>query len=404
MKEVVIFGGGSVGRGFVGEICSDAGMRVRIFDMQASLIEGINKDEGYLHFTISNSGRSEKWIKPAHADFSSNQAAVNEAILQADLIASSVGAGVLPKIMPALAEALEARIKTRPEPINILLCENLHGVAALTREWLHSYLKDISTDLFDEKVGLLTTSIGRMIPVATDELLALHPAAIQVEPYKFLPYDIHAVKGEMPDVPYLHGEAEVDFNYYADRKLYVHNMGHSMCAYLAEYFDYEYISEAINDSQIRYFVHQAMNESAHALAKKYGQNEDLILAHVGDLLFRFSNKLLYDTAERVGRDPKRKTARGDRFLGAFEMCLETGSECQFVSLALAAGLRKLQLEFSYSDEEVFEYLNAQEFSLLAEGGEKMELLKKQYQALADGFDFSSQLALINEKYHVSKIV
>lgn len=61
-------------------------------------------------------------------------------------------------------------------------------------------LKDLLTDEekkhFDEKVGLVEASIGRMVPVQTEEMKDGDPMRVCVERYGFLPVDKAAFKGE----------------------------------------------------------------------------------------------------------------------------------------------------------------------------------------------------------------
>lgn len=77
----------------------------------------------------------------------------------------------------------------------------------------------------DKNLGLLQSSIGRMVPPLTPDERALDPLLITVEEYALLPVDSAAFKGEIPKlagiVPY------APFSFYVKKKLYVHNMGHA---------------------------------------------------------------------------------------------------------------------------------------------------------------------------------
>jgi mannitol-1-phosphate/altronate dehydrogenase len=65
-----------------------------------------------------------------------------------------------------------------------------------------------------------------------------------------------------------------------------------------------------------------------------------------DLLFRFSNKALGDTCERVGREPERKLSASDRLVGARKLCREEGSGTAFLDLAIGAALHRYLREQS----------------------------------------------------------
>ncbi len=175
-----------------------------------------------------------------------------------------------------------------------------------------------------------------MVPVQTEEMKAGNPLRICAEKYDFLPVDKAAFKGEIPDiknmVPY------EPFDFYIKRKLYVHNMGHAICAYLGLYTHKDYIYEAIDDINIQSIVQNAMLESAMALTHKYRMPTEDLVKHFQNLLYRFTNKALKDTCKRVGADPRRKLSPTDRLIGASQLCLEGNISPVFISIGTAAAI------------------------------------------------------------------
>ena len=396
--KALIFGAGSVGRGFIAQLFHHAGMEVVFADVLPGIIEAINREHAYPHYTVRTGSVTEEILNHVSAIRSDNAEAVDRAVLEADILATAVGARVLAILAPSLARALKKRMDAGRPPLNILLCENLHGVAKIMRTYLLQAMPEMNAAAFDANVGLLATSIERMIPVASEEMLRKHPAAIRVEPYPFLPYDSNAVRGRMPEIPNLIPSGSIRFEFYADRKLYVHNMGHCSCAYLAAYYGDEYIWQTVARPEVRYVLRAAMMESSMALAKAYDADLQVLLARVDDLLYRFSNRGLADTAERVGRDPKRKLAAGDRFLGSYELCLRQGIPARYTSLALALGLLRLEKEAPLDAEGGIEaYLRSQNAKVL-ELPEAWELLQEQIASLRKGFCFEEQLALAERIY------
>ncbi len=131
---------------------------------------------------------------------------------------------------------------------------------------------------FDETVGLVEASIGRMVPVQTEEMKDGEPMRVCVEKYGFLPVDKAAFKGEIPEiknmVPY------EPFDFYIKRKLYIHNMGHATCAYLGDLLGLEYIYQSIAVPEIRVLVQNAMQESQMALSKHYGVPAVALQEHI----------------------------------------------------------------------------------------------------------------------------
>ncbi len=232
----------------------------------------------------------------------------------------------------------------------------------------------------DERLGLAETSIGRMIPAAPPE--PGQPATlIRVEPYRVLPYDANALKGPEPQVEGLFPVRDVPFAFYSDHKLFLHNMGHCMCAYLGERRGYEYIWHAIGDPEIRALVRAAMTQSALA-------------RHIDDLIARFGNRALGDTVERVGRDPIRKLAPEDRILGAYRLAAEQGSPHSYLSLAAAVGTARLAAESEWSDERARAHIEDALFGD-ADESEDRALYRAQLAALEKGFDWAAQTALLD---------
>ena len=160
----VIFGAGSVGRGFIGQLFAESRLEVVFVDVVPQIIDGINRDGCYPHLTVSNAGRIKTSVGPARAINSEDIQQVIEAVSHADILATAVGAGALAKIAEPLARGLARRHEINRLPVNILLCENLHAAATYMKDQLSLHLEDSICDQVLERVGLLETSIGRMIP------------------------------------------------------------------------------------------------------------------------------------------------------------------------------------------------------------------------------------------------
>lgn len=342
----VVFGAGNVGRGLLGQVFSQAGLEVVFVDVDDALVSALSGDRMYRHFTVDNDSRTERVIEPVTAIRADDPAAVEAALATASVAATCVGVRVLPTVCRTIAPALLARIEAGAPPLNLLLAENLHEAPAKVRQWLADAEPALDTLLEAGAAGLIATSIGRMIPAPREDLREFGPAVIEVEPYCHLPIDAAAIRGEFPSVPAVVIDPGVPFDYYADRKLFVHNMGHSTCAYLGRLLGDDFIWQSIARPEVRALVRGAMVESASALACHYRHPVGPLLDHVDDLIYRFGNRALGDTVERVGRDPRRKLAAGDRLLGAHRLCLSQGVDPRHIRVGIAAGLSQLADEES----------------------------------------------------------
>ncbi|MDR0406373.1 MAG: mannitol dehydrogenase [Clostridiales bacterium] len=299
--RAVVYGGGNIGRGFLGQILYESGYETVFIDVNQRLIDQLNADRAYPIKIVCNAYQKELVIKNVRAAHSDGAAAE---IAAADIIFTSAGVNVLPKIAPVIKAGLEQRTTG----VDMIICENL----------LHAdeYLRGLIQP--KENIGLVEASVGRMVPVMTDDMRAGNAAMVWVEPFCTLPVDraafrnpIPAIRGMLPSAP---------FAYYIQSKLYLHNMGHAVAAYIGMRKGYEYIWQTMEDAELYQTVKNAMYAVASALCLEHGKPEAEVLAYADDLLFRFQNKYLGDTTKRVGRDTKRKLAPEDRLLGALALC------------------------------------------------------------------------------------
>lgn len=342
--KAVMYGAGSIGRGFIGALFSEIGYEVVFIDENDDVIHLINKEKTYPQI-IMNEEQPVHWIKNIRAVDGKDSEAVSNEIADADIIATALGAAVLEKVAPVIAQGLLKRWeKESSNTLDILICENLMDADVLLRDYLLKALPEDKHALFEKNVGLVETSIGRMVPPADPDLIPEdeHPLAVRVEPYDFLPVDKAAFKGMIPEykkiIPY------EPFHYYLERKLYVHNMAHVTTAFLGQYLNKTYIHEAAHDIYIQSIVRGCMTESCMMLSEKYQVPFSKLNAHMNDLLHRFKNSYLRDTVTRVARDPMRKLQPSDRLIGAARSCEALHITPVYLSFAIALALSFMEGE------------------------------------------------------------
>ena len=340
MLKFVQYGAGNIGRGFIGPLFSQAGYEVVFIDINRTVVDRLNADRAYPIRIVSDAGAEEILIRNVRAVNGLDTEKVAEEIASADIMATSVGVNVLPHIAPLLAAGFRRRwalsSPSSPRPLDVLLCENLHHAGRFMANLLKEQLAPEDIPLLDRHIGWVEASIGRMVPVMTEEMQAGNPLRVVVEAYCELPVDRDAFRGPIPAVPHLMPASP--FAFYVDRKLYIHNMGHATAAYLGQRKGYTYIWEAVENPEIRSACLAAMDESASALALEYGQSPEDLRAHAEDLVRRFGNRQLGDTVDRVGRDTLRKLAPEDRLVGAANLCLKKGLFPRHILTGIAAAL------------------------------------------------------------------
>lgn len=338
MKKAIMYGAGSIGRGFIGALFSEIGYEVVFIDVNDEIVQLINKEKTYPQI-IMDDQQSVHWVKNIRAINGNDHDAVSNEIATADIMATALGASVLEKVAPIIANGLLKRWeKDVSNTLDILICENLMDADFLMKQYLLKALPKEKYSLFEQTVGLVETSIGRMVPPADPGSISKdqHPLAVRVEAYDFLPVDKNAFKGSIPAydkiIPY------APFHYYLERKLYIHNMAHVTTAFLGKLLNKTYIHEAAQDIYIQHIVHECMIESAMMLSEKYQIPFSDLNAHIHDLLQRFKNPYLKDTVSRVIRDPLRKIQPSDRLVGAARSCETFNIKPVYLSFAIALAL------------------------------------------------------------------
>lgn len=338
MKQAVMYGGGNIGRGFIGALLSQSGYAVTFVDVAEPVVQALRENRTYPVRYVSTEGSEDVWIQNVTAVNGNDAGAVAEVIANADIMATAVGVRVLKWIVPNIVAGLRKRWAEHAKPLNIIICENLMNANLVLEGMLKEQLTEEECTVFDRTVGLVEASIGRMVPVQTEEMKDGNPLRVCVERYGFLPVDKDAFKGEIPAIRNMVPYAPFDF--YLKRKLYIHNMGHATCAYLGDILGLTYIYEAIDRAEIYIIVKNAMLESAQALARQYNAPMEALMEHISDLLHRFTNAALGDTCQRVGGDPARKLSPEDRLIGAGKLALSLGLTPSYIAVGAAAGLRR----------------------------------------------------------------
>ncbi len=335
-KTAVMFGAGSVGRGFLGQLFSESGYEVIFVDVDEELIESLNVQHSYPIHLVTNEKTEEVLVAPVRALHSRQAEEVSRAVCEAGIAATAVGARVLPWIAPLVAGGICQRAgNAKGQPLNFIICENLKDAAVSFRHMVGEHIPTACSQFFEEKVGFVDTVIGRMVPPPTPEMRAEDVRLIAVEPYKELPVDRAAFVGEIPTIVGM--EVCDNFPAYTARKLYIHNCGHAFLGYFGYLKGYEYGYQALEDEEIRELFERAMTESIRGIVAAHGVKAEWLEKHKTDLVRRFANRSLGDTIYRIARDPLRKLAAKDRLVGAARLAEKAGVAPEALSMGIAAG-------------------------------------------------------------------
>lgn len=334
----VQFGAGNIGRSFVGQLFARAGYEVVFVDVVPEIVEALNRQRRY-RVEIRDRNPQTIWVEGVRAVDGRDQPAVIAELKTCRLCATSVGPKALPLLFPTFAQALQERVAAGAPPLDVILAENLRDAARVVREGIRPLL----TPGFplQENLGLVETSIGKMVPIMPEEVRRQDPLLVYAEAYNTLICDRLGFRNPVPDVPGL--DARDNMVAYVDRKSFIHNFGHALCAYFAHLEAPELVTtwQAVEHRTVGPAVRAGMWESARALVAEYPAEftEQSLGDHIEDLLRRFANRALGDTLYRVGRDVTRKLSREDRVIGPLLLEAKHGAPGPMTALCAAAGMR-----------------------------------------------------------------
>ena len=337
-QSILIFGAGKIGRSFIGQLFGNAGYEVVFVDMDESLVQELNRRGSY-PVIIKGVDKEERLvIENVRAIYAVDKGAVIKAIRDTNIMAISVGKSAMPAIAPVIAKGLLERESHRAGRIlDMILAENMRSSDLFFREKLRENLPPSYP--LDTMVGLVETSIGKMVPIMTPGDLAEDPLQVFAEPYNTLILDKKGFKGEIPTISGL--ALKENMKAWVDRKAFIHNLGHATAAYSGnlKYPQATFMYEVLGDVEVYGFTKKVMHESAQILMASYpGEfTWDGLSEHIDDLLNRFQNRNLGDTVFRVGSDLQRKLGRDDRFMGMIRLGGESDLPCDLIIEAMALG-------------------------------------------------------------------
>lgn len=340
MKKILLFGAGKIGRSFIGQLFRKSGYELVFADIDQKIVDLLNEKTSYRVITLdSNHPEVEEVyeVNNISALHLSDEEKILEAIVDSDLIASSVGKRGLLGLAEVLARGIKQRYQLRQSaPIDIILAENVRDASDLLREEIKKYLTGVP---LEDYIGLVETSIGKMVPIMTREQLDEDPLAVYAEPYNTLIVDELGFRNTIPAIEGI--SPKKNMKAWVDRKIFIHNLGHAVLSYQANYFYPEliYTWEALEIEHLKAITRETMLQSMDILMALYPNEftrQDLI-NHIDDLLMRFSNKSLGDTIYRVGSDLSRKLNKDDRLMTPILTAIELNMKFSFIIDAWVKG-------------------------------------------------------------------
>ena len=337
MKKLLLFGAGKIGRSFIGQLFSLGGYEVVFVDISWEIIDELNRRKSYEVVIKSDRGTEILQVKQVRGLHFSQQNEIFREIETTSLLATSVGPANLPQVLEILGKGLKKKFDNHPgSSVDIIIAENLRNVADFFEAHLKKYIPET---VIRSRLGLIETSIGKMVPIMTNEENQQDILRVFAEPYNTLILDRQGFRNPLPKVKGL--APTNNMKAWVDRKSFIHNLGHAASAYYGflKYPGYPYLYQVLTDTDVYDFAWSAMSEAAKMLISLYPSEftAESLDEHIVDLLERFQNRALGDTVHRVGRDLYRKLGPEDRLAGAIRLALRTGDPYDQILFALICG-------------------------------------------------------------------
>jgi len=314
------FGGGNIGRGFIGALLSKSGYHVTFADVVAPLIEAFNEHHEYDITILDVGGAADERITNVSGVFSNDAEAVKAAILETDIITTAVGPMILKRIAPTIAAGIKARKEAGKEYLNVIACENMTRASNFLKGYVLEALDSAEDKEYVEKyVGFPSCAVDRIVPPfsAGKNILGVGVEA-------FFEWIVEEPEFRGP-APKIEGMKLTDnLVAYVQRKLFTLNCGHAVTAYLGYLKGYKTVDESLKDPEIEETVRGAMRESGAALCKKHDFDVEAHNKYIEKIMDRFRNPYIKDDVARVGREPIRKLGPADRLVGPLKMASEYG--------------------------------------------------------------------------------
>ena len=290
-KKILIFGAGAIGRGYLAPLMYENGFSdISFVDKDKSLVKNLSKKGEYI--AAITKGKKYKLIKiPIKKIFH-----ISDKIIMSNyhIAFSCVGPNNCYDLVKFFKKAR-----------TVISCENdITTVVKLRKLTLNKNIyfgiPDVITS--NSPPSFLKKKIDNFLTISEEGTLILEKGNY------YLPKKIRQLN-------------TYSLNMHWRCKLFIHNAPHAITAYLGHIAKCKYIHSAMNKIKISRIVHGAINEITQAVINAKYATKKFAIFYKKKELRRFKNNLLFDSINRVARDPIRKLSKDNRIVLSLKMCL-----------------------------------------------------------------------------------
>jgi mannitol-1-phosphate 5-dehydrogenase len=333
----LLIGAGRVAGGFVAPLLCDAGWEITLVSRNRRIVEAINEGAGIWVRRVGDIP-VDRWVAGISAVLLRDPR-LPRLVAGADLLATAVGPSGLAATGRALARPLRARLAASEVPVNLITFENHRRAPEILAASLLAEDTSLARKIC-QQVGIGGAVVWRTISrrVVTDAGLRFDTDGVG-ECYAdamALNSSAAPLDGSIPGIEPVRG-----FDDRMVEKLWLFNTGHAAAAYLGWQAGSATVDKAMSDAAICKIVAGVVNETQQAFEAYLNTrpgSAQIPSRPAHSMLARYANPALKDLVARVAREPRRKLAADDRFVGPSTMCLAAGVHPVALAEAMAAAL------------------------------------------------------------------
>lgn len=359
--KAIHFGGGNIGRGFIGEVLNQNNFTIAFVDVNHGIIDTLNEKKSY---TIHLAEEGKKTIEIDNV-YGINNSTHPEDVVQlfkeTDLVTTAIGPKILPYIAPLIAQGIkERRAAEVSKPLDVIACENMIGGSSFLKDEVDKHLSEADMEYAEKYIGFPNAAVDRIVPAQTHEDVL----SVTVEPYKEWVVEKYGLKNTeliLMGVDYVD-----DLDPFIERKLFTVNTGHAATAYNGKYAGHQMIDEALKDETVLKEVKRVLSETGALMVNKWQFDAEEHQQYIEKILNRFKNPFISDDISRVGRTPMRKLGYDERFIKPLR-------EAYSRQLSIDALVETIAKALAYRDEKDEE---SQELSRLLAENETIDVIRQ----------------------------
>ena len=289
MKQAVHFGAGNIGRGFIGPILQANDYEVIFVDVNTDLIKQINEERQYKVTSLNIDGATEEKINDVKAIDLGDTEILNDTLLNASLITTSVG----PKFVESIYERV-ATLDNQKDQIFIAF-ENMYKASSSASSNIDSRNKNLK--IIDAVVDKI---VPPQPPTSLDVVVETYGSIILDDSTELKPLGVSKI------VTY----RNYDNEFY--KKLWLLNGLHLQLAYYGLANKHTYIDEVLSSKEGREFGESAIKSLAEAYTLMSNSDENLD-NFSKTIINRFTLPEIKDEVTRIARNPEIKFSKNERF-------------------------------------------------------------------------------------------